>query len=516
MTRYYAYTRVSTQKQGATGVSLQEQHAAIAVYAERNRLQIVEWFEEQLTAAKKGRPLFNQMLKGLRRGDALGVIIHKIDRGARNLKDWADLGDLIDAGVAVHFANESLDMLSRGGRLSADIQAVVAADFIRNLREETKKGLYGRLKQGLYPFRAPIGYVDTGRGKVKTIDPVRGPLVRAAFDLYATGRFTLETLRHELARRGLHGVDRRPISMNGLSGILNNPFYTGLIRIRARSESYSGKHAALIPVELWRQVQTRLQSRFPVRSLKHDFTLRGLFRCALCQRFLIGELQKSRVYYRCHTRGCPTRSFREDILEQAIFSTWPNFAANDQWKQRLAQHLDYVFAQDVDNSVDQAAKIRMQLAAVKQRQTRLIDAFLDGSIDKDSFDTRKSTLLEEERLIEQCSRQQEPDSNETKQFIVNTLELASVAQQSYRLATPAGKREIVISLSSNRTASGNEAYVEPYFPLSVIATRPLVPNGDPSQDTGRTDMRQIAADLVAWGKDILARNPDTHKDASTA
>lgn len=75
---------------------------------------------------------------------------HKIDRGARNLKDWANLGDLIDGGVEVHFAHESLDMNSRGGRLSADIQAVVAADFIRNLRQETRKGFYGRLKQGIY------------------------------------------------------------------------------------------------------------------------------------------------------------------------------------------------------------------------------------------------------------------------------------------------------------------------------------------------------------------------------
>jgi len=56
------------------------------------------------------------------------------------LRDWADLGELIDAGVEVHFATESLDLHTRGGRLSADIQAVVAADYIRNLREETRKG----------------------------------------------------------------------------------------------------------------------------------------------------------------------------------------------------------------------------------------------------------------------------------------------------------------------------------------------------------------------------------------
>src|ERR1700716_3348193 len=116
MTRFYAYTRVSTLKQGEKGVSLQEQHSAIALYAEQQGLQIAEWFEERLTAAKKGRPLFAMMMKGLRTGSAQGVIIHKIDRGARNLRDWTDLGDLIDAGVAVHFANESLDLHSRGGR----------------------------------------------------------------------------------------------------------------------------------------------------------------------------------------------------------------------------------------------------------------------------------------------------------------------------------------------------------------------------------------------------------------
>ena len=153
---FYGYIRVSTARQGEHGVSLEHQREAITRYSEKNHLQITKWFEEQKTAAKRGRPLFGQMLKLLRFGKASGVIIHKIDRSARNLKDWADLGELIDSGIDVHFANESLDLHSRGGRLSADIQAVVAADYIRNLREETIKGFYGRLKQGLYPRPALI------------------------------------------------------------------------------------------------------------------------------------------------------------------------------------------------------------------------------------------------------------------------------------------------------------------------------------------------------------------------
>jgi site-specific DNA recombinase len=191
--KFFGYIRVSTPKQGH-GVSLQEQKDAIERYAQRTSLEIAAWFEEQETAAKRGRTVFNQMLKDLKRGKAQGVVIHKIDRSARNLKDWSDLGELIDQGVEVHFANESLDMHSRGGRLSADIQAVVAADFIRNLREETRKGFYGRLKQGFYPLPAPIGYLDKGGGKVKHLDPVKAPLIKKPLSFMAAPDSTLMSL----------------------------------------------------------------------------------------------------------------------------------------------------------------------------------------------------------------------------------------------------------------------------------------------------------------------------------
>src|SRR5436309_1705712 len=176
--QFFGYIRVSTAKQGEQGVSLREQQDAIERYAQRYGLAICRWFEERETAGKRGRPIFSEMIRLLRHGKAQGVILHKIDRGARNLKDWADIGELIDAGIEVLFANEGLDLNTRGGRLSADIQAVVAADFIRNLREETKKGFYGRLKQGLLPMPAPLGYRNIGSGKPKEPDPKTAPLVR--------------------------------------------------------------------------------------------------------------------------------------------------------------------------------------------------------------------------------------------------------------------------------------------------------------------------------------------------
>lgn len=237
MKSYFAYIRVSTVEQGK-GASPQEQRDAIAAYAARDGLEIKEWFEEKRTAAKPGRGAFNRLITDLQRGRAAGVIIHKVDRGARNFHDWARLGELMDAGIDVRFAHDNLDLTTRGGRLSADIQAVVAADFIRNLREEVHKGQRGRLKQGLYPWKAPRGYLDRGKGNPKEIDPILAPIVREAFELYATGRYGLHTLRLEMDKRGLRSAGGGPLALDAISRLLRNPFYIGLIHtLRVRRSS---------------------------------------------------------------------------------------------------------------------------------------------------------------------------------------------------------------------------------------------------------------------------------------
>lgn len=511
MKTFYAYIRVSTAKQGQTGVSLQEQRAAIEAYARKNDLQISKWFEEQLTAAAKGRPGFLKMLKSLRRGDAAGVIIHKIDRSARNLRDWADLGDLIDSGIAIHFANESLDLLSRGGRLAADIQAVVASDFIRNLREETRKGLYGRLKQGLYPFRAPIGYLDKGRGQLKEIDPIRGPLIREAFELYDSGAHTIDSLVEAMKQRGLRSRTGDPVSRNGLSTILNNPFYIGVIRIRKNGQSFLGNHEPIISARLFEDVKARLTGRLKVKTFVHDFTLRGLFRCAHCKRCLIGERQKDHIYYRCHTKGCPTRGFREETLEAAMFNAWAPFAVADEWKQTLSLQLDDVLAADRDGDAKREAHVRSQLANVKDRLARLVDALVDNLIDKEAYESRRMALLKEERGLQETLRATSGEETDAAAYVIGTLELALSAQQSYGLANQAEKRELAQTLCSNRVASGKNVLVEPYFPFQCLAERAFIPNGDPSPSGTRTIL-EIAKDLIEWAKIELKKKQEAEDE----
>ena len=286
----YAYIRVSTLRQGEEGVSLQEQRRAILEYASKRNITVTEWFEEQVSAAKRGRPVFNRMVSLLKAKKVSGLIIHKIDRGSRNLRDWADMAELMDRGIDVHFVHESIDLHTRSGRLSADILAVVAADYIRNLREEVVKGINGRLKQGLFPFCAPVGYLNNGKGgKVKTIDPVRGPLVRAAFELYATRLYPLSRLETELYDRGLRTRTGKKTSVGQIAAMLRNPFYMGLIRLKNRKDMFPGAHQPIIASSLYNQVQIILDGKRTKLRHQNRYLLRLMIKCEHCKLNVNGE-----------------------------------------------------------------------------------------------------------------------------------------------------------------------------------------------------------------------------------
>ena len=90
--------------QAADCVILAVEKRAIAKYASDHSLTITDWYEEVESAAKNRRKLFKEILKLLRNRRSIGLIMHKIDRGVRNLRDWADVGDLIDAGVDIRGA----------------------------------------------------------------------------------------------------------------------------------------------------------------------------------------------------------------------------------------------------------------------------------------------------------------------------------------------------------------------------------------------------------------------------
>ncbi len=484
MKSYFAYIRVSTVRQGEHGSSLQEQRSAIEAFAKRQNLSIAAWFEEKETAAKQGRAVFARMLAQLERGTAHGVVIHKIDRSARNLRDWAKLGDLIDRGVDVQFAHDNVDLRSRGGRLSADIQAVVAADYIRNLREEVRKGYYGRLKQGLYPLPAPIGYLDTGGGKPKEPDPLRGALVRQAFDLYATGTMGLKGLRLELERRGLRAPHTtKPLSLNGVSRMLNNSFYMGIIHIKRTGETFNGVHEPLVTKSLFERVQAMLKGKSVVRTSRHDYLFRRIVRCVTCNYHLIGENQKGRyTYYRCHQ--CSRVCVREETLDHAMRRQLQSLEFGDHDQKALKEEA-IVIQGTISTNIEQMRKsLRMQVAKCDERLARLTDAYIDHVIDKELFEGRKLGVLQDRRELNDKLASLNDPALLIDQAL-GKLELANAAYSGYRTGIAPEKRKIIESVTSNFVVEREKVTITLKSPFNEIALWQKNSLGDPTGNRTR-------------------------------
>ena len=482
----FAYIRVSTVKQGEHGSSLTEQRCSIEQFASRHSLTITQWFEEKETAAKGGRTQFTLMLKLLHKGKAAGVIIHKIDRSARNLKDWADLGEMIDKGIEVHFAHESLDMKSRGGRLAADIQAVVAADFIRNLRDEVKKGMRGRLRQGLYPMQAPIGYLDQGGGQPKIPDPVMAPLVVQAFRLYATGEYNLYTLGKEVYGLGLRNIRGGRVTRTGLSTLLNNEFYIGIIHIKRTGERFQGVHEPLISKSLYDSVQVVLQGRTKKKGIKHPARYRKALKCLMCGYSLIPELQKGVLYYRCHTRECPRECVREDMIDAQVREILGLLLLSEEELRIIEREFSFLEKDRTEHLRDHIKSKELGLENLESRMQRLTDAYIDQLLDNTTFEERKAALLNERVALKEGLDELKADSGKRMEKARDFLELIKAIYNAKKLSNEYENRDLLKSVTSNLQVTSKRLVPTWLNPYGLLAHRPDDVFGAPYRDRCRT------------------------------
>jgi len=470
MKNVYGYVRVSTTRQGL-GVSLEVQQETIERFAAQNNFKVAEWFVEKVTAAKTGRPLFTQLVKQLRAKLADGVIMHKIDRSARNLKDWSILTDLIesDPNMEVHFAHESFDLRSRGGRLAGDIQAAVAADFIRNNRQETCKGLDGRLNQGIWPFPAPAGYVDNGKGKYKTIHKIQGPLVRKAFELYATNQYTLETLCAHMNALGMKNVNKGTMKPTALSNILNNPFYMGILK--SKRGTFSGGHKPLISPELFQRVHNVLTGNTNQKIVRHEYQFRKQVTCSVCGYILTAERQKDIVYYRCHTKNCITKGLRESAIKNMLTESFALVQFLPEENQMIDALLTEIESKWTTKQEELFDSVKLQLDNAQERLERVTDCYVEGGLDKNGFEKRKHNILieikEREVALNELKQDKEHIFNKARKF----FELAKNLINSYETANVEKKRKIVETTTSNLSAEGKKLIISMRSPFLEMSER---------------------------------------------
>jgi site-specific DNA recombinase len=285
-----------------------------------------------------------------------------------------------------------------------------------------------------------------GPGKPKTPDPERAAFVRMAFELYASRQYSIRGLLAELQHRGFRNKAGKPISKGCLENLLDNPFYCGRIVLRRSGRSYIGIHQPLVSEGLFKSVQAMKAGKQQKRETRHNHLFRQMITCELCGRSLIGERQKGRVYMRCQTKSCPTKTIREDVVEAHVKAHLMTLRLTDQQYRRLRSMALERLAKTTNAAAIKALDLRR--ARLRERQERLTDALIDHLIDKETYRARKQALDVEENEL-RAAIEEASSGDAQRESVLKFLELARNLYLHYEMADLSKRRWIVQNAFSN-------------------------------------------------------------------
>ncbi|MDF2956283.1 MAG: Site-specific DNA recombinase SpoIVCA/DNA invertase PinE [Candidatus Alkanophagales archaeon MCA70_species_2] len=241
------YIRVSTLEQAESGISIDAQRSSLQKFCELHGWNIHrEYVDAARSAATMERKALQKLLKDCRSGEIDTVVVFKLDRLSRSLRDLILLMDeLKRCGVDFVSVTERIDTTTAAGKLMFHIIGAFA-EFEREMTiERTKLAMDKKVKEGSFVGRLPFGYrYDDARRIVLSED---AETVRRIFlDFLETQNVS------EVARRA-------HLSRMQVYRILRNPFYAGIVHWR--DVEWRGNHPKVISKRIFEKVQRILNSR---------------------------------------------------------------------------------------------------------------------------------------------------------------------------------------------------------------------------------------------------------------
>jgi site-specific DNA recombinase len=497
--RAVIYLRVSTKEQvekdlTEEGFSIAAQRDACLRHMADHGLELIDEYVDRGESARTAdRPELRAMLARIAEdGDIEAVVVHKVDRLARNMEDHVAIRALLRRrGVTLVSVTENLDDTA-SGRLVEGIHALMAEFYSANLANEVRKGMGQKAKLGGYPHKAPLGYLNIrepigGRQVAHIVpDPDRASLVRVAFELYATGEWTVERLAHEMADRGLRNRGRvdyptKALTVSGLATLLANPAYTGIVEWDG--VQYPGQHEALVDRVIFARVQELLQARAArgIRERRHHHYLKGLLACGVCGRRL--SIQRSKgtyTYFYCLGQkdrrkgtGCQERYVAADQLEAEIEDLYGRIQVPTEWAEGLKEAVATEVANHSEDSQAERELLAHKHKRAETERFKLMEAYYANAIDITVLRHEQDRIGAELQTIE--ARRTALDATmEDWQEVMNTaLRFAATCAQAYRRAGDRTRKLYnTATLESALVRDGHVTEVEYKEPFDVLFSEP--------------------------------------------
>ena len=439
------YTRVSTDEQAREGYSLEVQREYLEDFAKRQSWEIYypeegRIYSDDITGYTLDRPALKRLLADARRKKFDSVLVYKIDRFSRRLKDMLNLIDeLEDMGIGFKSATEPFDTMTSAGKLMMQ-QLGSFAEFERNrIKERVFPGMLKGVERGNWQGAryATYGYHYNKEKKLLEVVPEEAEIVRLIYSMYLANHSTTQVAGY-LYNKGYKTRSGGKFHTKLVGDILKNQVYLGKLvwnrhhydKKQKTDKGYryvknpdskiiisQGRQEPIISKEDFDKVQQiRAQNRKCTNKRLNTsvYMLTGILLCAKCGHKYRGSSyitnhreHKRKPWYRCSAREehyikCENPAVRAEIIEAQVFSIIERIATiKDVVNKRIQGVIkaqvepDEAYRQELN---DLKAKLKENLI----KQNKLNDNYLEGDIGIEIYKNKSAMLREEEQMLKKA------------------------------------------------------------------------------------------------------------------
>ena len=420
------YARYSSDNQREE--SIDAQIRAIEEYCSKNNIQIVKIYaDEARSATTDNRPQFLQMIRDSRYGVFNMILVHKLDRFARNRYDSAFYKHQLKLnGVRVVSILEQLDNSPESIILESVLEGM-AEYYSANLAREVAKGMKETALQCKHNGgRPPLGF-DVAKDKTYIINEHESKIVNLIYEMYSQGN-GYNIILAELDKRGYKSKLNKSFTKNSLHDILVNEKYTGVYVFNKTNRQKAGMNIKkdkdpeeiikipggmplIIDQELWEEVQVKMDrnKRAPgTASAKEIYLLSGLIECGDCGGAMVGNRKRAGrnkdLYstYECSTRKrskqCNAKSINKEFIENLVMDELIEKILSPEAIQELSQRIyNYAISQQKEIQAD-VGIFTKEMLKVQNEIDNIVNAIAQGMFHEsmktkmDELEKRKGEL----------------------------------------------------------------------------------------------------------------------------
>lgn len=352
---YIFYKRKSSDSEDKQILSLDSQDRVIKeTISGFDTFKIIANYQESMSAKAPGRPKFNQMCEKLEAGEAKYIICWQLNRLARNPVDGGRIIWLVqNYGIKIITPSKTYDT---NDILLMYVEFAMSNQFINDLKKSTQRGMDDKLKAGIAPILAPVGYYNDTLKKqgLRDIlpDPDRFYLVRKMWDLFLTGQYSVpKVIKIATNEWGLRQRSGKPISRSKGYELFRGIFYTG--QFVYAGKTYQGIHKPMISLDEYDRAQKILGVRGNPRPISHQFALTGLIKCT-CGQGVTAHERFRKICSKCHKKyNAQKNEFCPKCHTKAPDNTWYACYYHCTHRSKVKCHQPSIREEDLIGQIDE-------------------------------------------------------------------------------------------------------------------------------------------------------------------